>query len=85
MLLWHAIFKDKPQDTYCTKEQAPPAAVLKRFEHAMALGMHDGRVVIGMWLIDSSTQQGDVIKIYGLIPEPIRARHEAYLRGKPGR
>jgi hypothetical protein len=42
MLLWHAIFKDKPQDSYCTEEQAPPAAVLKRFEHAMALGMHDG-------------------------------------------
>jgi hypothetical protein len=44
--------------------------------------MHDGRAVMGMWLIDSSTQQGDVIKIHGLVPEPIRMRHEAYLRGK---
>ncbi len=85
MLLWYAIFKDKPQDTYCTEERTPRAAVLQRFEHAMALGMHDGHAVIGMWLIDSSTQQGDVIKVYGLVPEPIRVRHTAYLREKSSR
>ena len=82
MLLWYAIFKDKPQDTYCTEERTPHAAVLQRFEHAKALGMHDGRTVTGMWLIDSSTQEGDVIKIHGLVPEPIRVRYEAFLKGK---
>ena len=85
MLLWYALFKDKPQDTYCTEERTPRAAVLQRFEHAMALGMHDGRSVIGMWLIDGSSQYGEVIKVHGLVPEPIRARHEAYLKEKPNR
>ena len=82
MLLWYAISKDKPQDTYCTEERTPRATVLRRFEHAIALGMHDGRTVQGMWLIDEATQQGDVIRIHGLVPETIRARHEVYLRDK---
>jgi hypothetical protein len=77
---WYAIFKDKPQDASCTEERMPRAMVLQRFDHAMALGMHDGRTVIGMWLIDEATQQGDVIRIHGLVPGPIRARHEVYLR-----
>lgn len=38
MLLWYVIFKDKPQETYCTEERTPRAAVLQRFEHAIALG-----------------------------------------------
>jgi hypothetical protein len=80
VLLWCAVFKDKPQEASCTEERTPRSIVLQRFEHAMALGMHGGRAVIGMWLLDSSTQQGDVIKIHGLAPEPIRARHEAYVR-----
>jgi len=82
MLLWYAIFKDKPQDVSCTEERMPRAMVLRHFEHAMARGMHDGRAVIGRWLIDQATQQGDMIKIHGLVPESIRARHEVYLREK---
>jgi hypothetical protein len=31
-------------------------------------------------MADGAMQQGDVIKIYGVVPEPIRSRHEAYVR-----
>ena len=82
MLLWYAIFKDKPQDASCTEERMPRAMVLQRFDHATALGMHDGRSVIGMWLIDSATIEGDVIAVYGSVPEQIQARHAAYLQTK---
>ncbi len=82
MLLWYAIFKDKPQDASCTEERMPREMVLRRFEHATALGMHDGRAVIGMWLIDSATQEGDVIAIYGSVSEEIRARHSDYLQAR---
>ncbi len=60
----------------------PREMVLRRFEHATALGMHDGRAVIGMWLIDSATQEGDVIAIHGSVSEEIRARHSDYLQAK---
>jgi hypothetical protein len=42
------------------------AAVLKRFDDtAKMAGMHGGCAVIGMWLIDEATEQGDVVRIYG--------------------
>ncbi len=65
----------------------PREMVLRRFEHATALGMHDGRTVIGMWLIDSATREADVIAIYGSVSEEIRARHSDYLHAseKPRR
>ena len=80
MLLWYAIYKDKPEDTFHTEERAPRAAVLKHFDDAAKLlGMHDGRAVSGMWLINRATEQDDVIRIHGAVPIEIRARHQAYL------
>jgi hypothetical protein len=80
MLVWYAIYKNKPQDETHTEERAPRAAVLKRFDDTVKLaGMHDGRAVIGMWLIDEATEQRDVVRVYGNAPIEIRTRHEAYL------
>ncbi len=79
MLLWYTVYKDKPQDTPHAQERAPRAAVLKRFDDAAKLGMHDGRAVIGMWLIDEGTEQDDVVRRYGAVPLEIKVRHEAYL------
>ena len=77
MLLWYAVYQDKPQEETCTEQRAPRAAVLKRFDDTVKLaGMHDARAVIGMWLIDEATEQADVIRIYGAVPPVIRARHE---------
>jgi hypothetical protein len=55
MLHWYAIHKDKPQSTSHTEERAPRASVIRRFDGAAVLGMHDSRAVIGMWLIDDAT------------------------------
>ena len=79
MLLWYAVFRNTPQDAPHTEERAPRAAVLKRFDDAAQLGMHNGRAVIGMWLIDGSADRGDVVRCYGLVPLTINARYEAYL------
>jgi hypothetical protein len=80
MLLWYAVYKDKPQEETHTEERAPRAAVLKRFDDTAKLaGMHDGHAVISMWLIDEATEQDNVIRIYGAVPLEIGTRHEAYL------
>jgi hypothetical protein len=80
MLLWYAIYMNKPQEETHTEEGAPRAAVLKRFDDTAKLaGMHDGRAVTGMWLIDEASGQGDVVRIYGAVPIEIRTRHETYL------
>jgi hypothetical protein len=78
MLLWYAVYTNMPQEKTHTEERAPRAAVLKRFDDTVKLaGMHDGRAVIGMWLIDQATN--DVVRIYGAVPLEIRTRHVAYL------
>ena len=82
-MLWYAIYRDEPQDVYRTEESSPLAAVIKRFEDAALLGMHDGRAVIGMWLIDSTTEQV-VIRVHGLVDPKIRERHQKYLAMKDG-
>jgi hypothetical protein len=75
-----AVYKNKPQEETYTEERAPRAAVLKRFDDTVKMaGMHHGCAVIGMWLIDEATEQGDVVRIYGAVPIEIRTRHEAYL------
>ncbi len=80
MLKWCAIYQDDPQREHCTVEQAPRATVLKRFDDARRLGMHDRRAVVGMWLIDSGTQQDDVIAIHGRGPIPISERYDTHRR-----
>jgi hypothetical protein len=79
MLLWYAVHRDKPHEAPHTEEPAPHAAVLKRFDDAAQLGMHDGRAVIGMWLIDGSTERGDVVRVFGIVPPRIRGQYEVYL------
>ena len=79
MLLWYAVYRDNPQEAPYTEERAPHAAVFTRFDDAARLGVHNGSAVIGMWLIDGSAEQGDVVRCRGLVPLKINARYEAYL------
>jgi len=65
MLRWYAIYQDDPQKESWAKEMAPQDAVIQRFRDAKGLGMHNGRAVIGMWLIDGASEQEEVIDIYG--------------------
>ena len=79
LLVWYAIYKDEPRDAHHTEERAPRSSVLKRFDDAATLGMHNGRAVKSMWLIDEAAEQEDVVRLYGRVPAEIRARHKAYL------
>jgi hypothetical protein len=79
MLHWYAVYKDTPHEAARTEERPPRARVLRRFGDAAVLGMHDGRAVIGMWLIDAASDQSDVIAINGDVPPEVRSRYEAYI------
>jgi len=81
MLLWCAVYAESATlpDAYCTEEEQPLAAVLSRFDAAAKDGVHDGRTVNGMWLIDEATDEKDVVKVYGRIPVEVQERHKAYL------
>jgi hypothetical protein len=79
MLLWYAVYRHKPKDAPHTEERAPHAAVFARFDDAARLGIHNGRGVLGMWLIDGSAEQGAVVRCHGSVPLKINARYEAYL------
>ena len=79
MLHWYAIHKDKPASTSHTEERAPRASVLRRFDDAAKLGMHDGRIVIGMWLIDDATAPGDVVRCHGAVAREIVERNLEYV------
>ena len=81
MLRWCAIYKDQPETDECTDEHAPPATVQKRFQNALRLGMHDGRPVKAMWLIDLAAEQ-TVIEVWGEVPLPVEALHKAYSKEK---
>ena len=73
MLLWYAVYMHKPQDVSHTEERAPHVAVFAHFDDAARLGIHNGRVVLGMWLIDGSAEQGDVVSCHGSVPLKINA------------
>jgi hypothetical protein len=79
MLHWYAIHKDKPQSTSHTEERAPRASVIRRFDGTAVLSMHDGRAVIGMWLIDDATAPGDVVRCHGTVAREIVERNLEYL------
>jgi hypothetical protein len=54
------------------------AEALKRFDAAWKAREYQGREVIGMWIEDKSTEQGDVIKAEGRIPQDVAIQHEEY-------
>ena len=79
MLLWYVVYRDMPQDARHTEERTPNADVFARFDEAARLGMHEGRAVMGMWLIDGAIEQGDVVRCLGTVPLNINVRYEEYL------
>ena len=59
--------------------------MLKRFDAAAKAKKLDGRKVIGMWVEDTSTEQGDVPRACGHYPVEIPQRHEAWKRRNKAR
>jgi len=74
MRTWHIVFKGDAQNNPREEEWEYDEAQYKSVKKTMAV---DGREVIGMWVIDSESEQEDVIKHDGdRIPHDIRVRHE---------
>ncbi len=76
MRKWYAIFADDPQKGFRKELVDEDLKELKRFDDADKAGEINGREVIGMWVIDEATEQPDVIKCYGRVPEDILIRYE---------
>jgi hypothetical protein len=79
MRKWYVVFANKPQDCVVVEDGPLHGAALKRFDDAATLNMLRGTGVIGMWIIDHSTQPGTVIKCHGRVDPQIRVRHTEYL------
>ncbi len=77
MIKWYAIFEDNPQREVLVEEVEEGklrAAALKRFENARTANAIYGRETRGMWMIDDTTDQEDVIKKHGTVPGNINVR-----------
>ncbi len=84
MISWYALFEDGDQCEVLIEEadeQSQRADMIQRFEDARAANEINGHKVRGMWMIDYATEQADVIKIHGRVPENIDTR----LREREGR
>ncbi len=74
MIKWYAIFEDDPQRKVLVDKGKLRAAALKRFEDAKTANAIYGRETRGMWMIDDTTEQKDVIKRHGGVPRNIHDR-----------
>ena len=82
MIKWYVIFEDDPQREVLVEEVLVKeveegklrADALKRFEDARTANELNGRETRGMWMIDDTTEQEDVIKIHGRVPGNIHDR-----------
>ena len=74
MIKWYAIFEDDPQREMLVEKGKLRADVLKRFEDARTANEFNGRETRGMWMIDDTTEQADVIKRHGRVPRNIHVR-----------
>ncbi len=82
MRKWHAVLKDdrNPSGLMSVdiEEGDLRADSLKRFDDAAKEGRLYGPEIVGMWIIDYATEQEDIIKCWGRVPEGYHERHNAY-------
>ena len=82
MRKWHAVLKDDRAPSGLIEglieEGDLGADSLKRFDNAAKEGRIYGTEIVGMWIIDYATEQEDIIKCWGRVPEGYHERHNAY-------
>jgi hypothetical protein len=69
---WHVVFDRRPG--LSERVDTP----LYRFDYVAKTGELDGRRIFGMWVIDNETEQVDVNRIHGHVPENILRLYHAY-------
>jgi hypothetical protein len=74
MIKWYAIYEDDPRREMLVEKGKLRADALKRFEDARTANAIYGRETRGMWMIDDTTEQEDVIKRHGSVPGNISIR-----------
>jgi len=68
---WYVIFDRRPRRS--ERVDAP----MYNFDHVAKTGELDGRRILGMWIIDEETEEVDVTKIHGSVPENILRLYHA--------
>ena len=69
---WHVIFDSHPRLSEVAN------APVERFDQVATAGQLHGRKIFGMWIIDEETEQVDVTRIHGSVPENILRLYHAY-------
>ena len=82
MKKWYAVLLDPSQFGVLleklVEEWEHDAGAIERFEAAAKAGELNGREIIGMWIIDDTTEQDDVIEAWGRVSDEITTRYNAY-------
>ena len=81
-LEWEIAFLLDHGSIETVKESATSAderrEMLRRFDEAAKKELYNGRKPHGMWITDHESEQGDVVRIYGAVPNNVRAEHQRY-------
>jgi hypothetical protein len=75
----HAIFAGDPQHDV-PLVGGSDALRSQWFREAQRMGTVGARPIIGLWCVDKSVPQEDVIEIYGSVPIDIKARYDHWRR-----
>lgn len=77
----HAIFAGDPQHDVALVGSSD-ALRNQWLREAQRMGTVGARPVIGLWCIDKSAAQKDVIEIFGRVPIEIKARYDLWKRSR---
>ncbi len=52
--------------------------MLRHFDESAKKELYNGRKPHGMWIRDQESERLDVVRIYGAVPNNVRAEHQRY-------
>ncbi len=74
MRKWYAALLDNDVPSISVVEGEVDEDVIRRLDNAERTEMFDDKRIIGFWIIDHATEQIDVLRIWGRVPQDIRQR-----------
>ena len=86
---WYIIYVDDPQSEVRHAQWQGWPGSLGQFHRAAKTGMVEDRRVLGMWIIDQSTFEGEIVERFGYVPAAVprsygpRAARDAHARDNP--
>ncbi len=76
---WHVVFAGALQRSELVDESDDRSSLVRRFNDAVVANRVGQREIAGMWISDGTTEEGDVVRVWGTVPQDIAARHKHYM------